>query len=265
MIKNEKGKINGIEFNRILIKIFKNNLEGALYDFSIYLKKYPRDICAYLYYVDVLLKIGEIKKAEKILNSSLSKKIELQEDKERFFYTKIKLLIYQESFLECYKFINKNMKMFGKRKYDKEILLLLKKKIGKIVKDDRQKVNYKGAQVLDYNEGLAREHILENQFNFKYSGYRFNKGFNLLQIFKKIRTLVPNNMKYIDNFIFDKYIFRYDNCGMIYGNHTDYFIVYTNMNTNQIIEMYPYENRENLPYIDLNYLKNSINKTRIRL
>ena len=63
--------------------------------------------------------------------------------------------------------------------------------------------------------------------------------------------ILSNTYRYIESGITDSYIFKYLANGYVNNKLVDYLEVITLQNSNDIITMYPYENRERREYIDI--------------
>ena len=249
-----KLKYGKEEFDSILKNFHENKFNYALEQLNNYLKKYPNDVCAYLYYANILIVIGELEKAERILNNKLVLSADRKDDIEKAFYLRIKLFIFKERYQECYYYIKQNMDLFYNHDSDTdlEIMVFLKKKLNMEV-DHQDMDTYFLKQIVFYQKDAFFSHI--GKYLYTSDGGRknqFRKNFPIKEIYNKIINLIPNEFKINDSTLINSYIFKLDKCGFVDGRVVNYFRVITIANTNQITTMIPYENRERLAYTDLN-------------
>lgn len=250
-----KFKYGKEEFDSILKKFRENRFNYALEQLNSYLKKYPEDTCAYLYYVHILIIVGNLEEAEKILNSKIVTLATRKEDIEKAFYLRIKLFICKKEYQECYDYIKKNMDLFYNKDSDNdlEIMIFLKKQLNQeLFYEDMD--TYFLKQLVCYQKAAFFSHI--GKYLYTSDGLRkkhFKKDFPVEKVYERLIELIPNELKTNDSTLINSYIFKLDKCGIVDGREVNYFRVVAIINTNQITTMIPYENRERLPYTDFNF------------
>ena len=233
---------------------------------------YPDEEYAIISYIKILIKQGnydeviEISKRymdnmeiEYYLGIVYNSKMDYQKSKELFFdsYEKgmiksliqyIVILIKEENYEEAYKYfclipeeyVRDNevevailRRYIYKEKYP-EINLILKKEF----------LPYFSSQIVVYNESVL-ETIVKRRKNFK-EEVNFK---NLIAYAKEeIENIEPT---YFD--IFDRYIIKDPGVGKINGKKTDYLVISTNLNTKDIVNIYPYKYRNRIQCEPLSY------------
>ena len=266
---------NAKELEYIVNKYLNNNPYKAIQKLEEYLLKYPNDYSAHSYYIYALIIIGDFETAEDQLNNlenliggenycSNTPKY-LVEAKFRYMSNKIKLLLRQEKYeelfkyyLKCFDEVTSTFENFGALKV--LIMFYCRKKLNLVDDELSEDAPYLLKQINNYNEEMFIEHMQKHLYN----GIRekeqvqgiFNDEFPLKAVVEEIRKSIPHdgdNRLYF-NYYESVYVFKYNNCGKVNDESTNYFRVVCFQNTNQIITMYPAVDCENLPCIDLNYL-----------
>lgn len=255
MDKN-KASYNKKEFDYLLKLIKEKKYLYAEEEFIKYLRKYPKDVCAHIYHAINLIVIGRLDEASLILNSDILLENNIKEsNKILAFYTKIRLLICMEKYLECYEFIRKNMNMFYISQDDRdiEIIMFLKKKLN-ILNDKREDVDsYFLEQVIEYKTGSFFSYMTKYlSGNDIISNFKFKENFPFKEVYYKLREMLPNENKLNNSPVINSYFVKFDKCGIVFGKEVNYFKVVTIANSNEIVVMYPCEYIPKLPYIDLN-------------
>ncbi len=245
--QNEEKCFDCVSFKKILKLSRKYKLEKALVKFQEYLMRYPKDIEAYIYYADTLIKLNALQEAEKILETAkrLMTKETILATQEDYYIMKIKLLCCQRKYHECYQLFRANMKIYVKRNMDTTCLLLfLKQKLGILSPKDYKYNGYLVNQILSYNEQRALQHIKEHfHFDEKYKS-QFLDDFPAEEVYYNLRKWLPFENKCISGTITELYLLRYENNGKVSGRFANYLEIVTLQNSNKIISLYPYENTE---------------------
>lgn len=269
---------NTFEF-KSAIELLEKNPELSKLKFEEYLKKYPSDYSAYTYYVSCLITLGYFEEAEKhfeylkkqnfidnILNCEL-KKVKLLQNNIVFSY--IKLLCYQHKYEEMYHFCLENFSIVENIGLS-SAFFYCKKKLNMIDNSLRYGEKYLYRQIIDYKESDFIDHIKKHLQNFNKDldnpNYTiFSYDFPIREIIETIKNFMPSYKRLFVGFYDDTYVFKYDCCGRVNNKTTNYFKVICFHDTSNIITMYPCLNCENLPYIDLNYLKQNINEENMKV
>ena len=258
-------------------KSIENLLRNEKIDFARrelvkFINMYPDEEYAIISYIKILIKQGnydeviEISKRymdnmeiEYYLGIVYNSKMEYQKAKELFFdsYKKgmiksliqyIVILIKEENYEEAYnyfclipeEYVCDNEVEIGilrryiyKEKYP-ELNLILKKEF----------LPYFSSQIVVYNERIL-EQIVKKRKNFKED----IDVKNLIAYAKEeIENIEPT---YFD--IFDRYIIKDPGVGKINGKKTDYLVISTNLNTKDIVNIYPYKHRNRTQSQSLSY------------
>ena len=250
----------------------KNPIEANL-RYEEYLKKYKDDYNSYIFYAMNLICLGELDKAEKVLefveskindNSEVFAELgKLKTFEESYFWAKIKLLSYQEKYAELYELLLKsNPEM---RQKVSVLNFYCRKKLGllDINRRDSDSNSYLFKQILEYREDEFVDHVQQNLLEEKYINEEtkaiFVSNFPVNRIINEIKKYIPSGKKLFSNYWDNNYIFKYDGCGKVDGKSVDYFEAVCFHNTSNIITIRPISNGQNLPMVDLNYLVQDIN------
>lgn len=261
---------NKLKFEQALALSERNPLLAKeLYE--DYLTTYPKDYYAYTYYASTLTTLGRYEEAEKVLeqleiyykrNSAFTKsKYRVVKLKESLIYTKIKLLIHQEKYEELQEFYMKHYQEIKKSDINvNAIEFYCRKKLGKLTSIERSPNSYLFRQIIEYKEEDFLEHIQKHlaEYNADVESPNatiFAPDFPLSQILGEIKKYIPSDKKIRPGFLEDVYTFKYDECGRCDHKLVDYFKVICFHNTTDIITICPTSDGKDLPYVDLNYLK----------
>ena len=232
-----------------------------------YLQKYPKDYCAYPYYCSILIILGELELAEKVLKYA---EVECNKDEkfkqtdrmkrydDKMFYTKLKLLSYQGKKEELYKFCIDNIGQIRNKNMN-SILFYAKKITGRLSQEKRDVNSYLFKQMVRYEERDFLNHIKKHLYDYNEDVFYpneniFENNFPIKKIVEEIKKYVPSDKKMYWGVYDDVYFFKYNGCGRANNKLVDYFKVICIHNTSDMITMFPVSANENLPHIDLNYL-----------
>lgn len=250
----------------------KEDVYLAVELFKQYIDEYPDDYMAKAYYASALITIKKLEEAKSVLDdieTQLSSDRKIAKYKEKNYknsativFTKMKLLFYSNRYEECYRLLNENYDLLLDNNYlINGVTLSCQKKLNKeafyLIKHD--KISYLYKQIADYSYDRFIDHIQKHL-----SGYNgeevsrgiFNEDFNLDDVLETIKLSIPSDKALYTGIIEDSYYYKYDSCGKVDNKYTDYFKVIALHDSNEFITMTPSENGKNMPYIDLNYLKN---------
>lgn len=255
MGKQKNKYFHDTYFKKIIKMSEENRLEESLVEFRKYISTYPNDLGGYIYYADALMKLGEFSKAEEILKNVPVLKGTSQASKDELLMFKIKLLCCQDKYNEALKILKQNIELFRKNDWSFfGTLLFIKKKLNILEPVDYKnaETKYLWSQIISYDSEKALEHINRHMsFEGNDNTATFNEDFPLRDVYFKLRELLPTDGRIYSDMINNFYIFRYDSNGHIDSKLVDYIYVVTLKDSNDIITMYPYENRERRDCIDL--------------
>ena len=116
-------------------------------------------------------------------------------------------------------------------------------------------------QIVEFHEEDFLEHIQKHTANYNMNLEHPNRAifapdFPLESVVQEIKKYIPSDKRLCYGFFVDTYVFRYDECGRYFHKIVDYFqVICFDDGQNHLITMYPAYNCENLPFIDLNYMK----------
>lgn len=274
-MKNNKSeeRLKRKKYYKSIENLLRNDkIDFARRELVKFIYMYPDEEYAIISYIKILIKQGnydeviEISKRymdnmeiEYYLGIVYNSKMDYQKSKELFFdsYKKgmiksliqyIVILIKEGNYEEAYKYfclipeeyVRDNeveiailRRYIYKEKYP-EINLILKKEF----------LPYFSSQIVVYNESVL-EIIVKRRKNFK-EEVNFK---NLIAYAKeKIENIKPT---YFD--IFDRYIIEDPGVGKVNGKKTDYLVISTNLNTKDIVNIYPYKYRNRIQSETLSY------------
>lgn len=257
---------NSKEFYKI-VRIMNINPTEAKIRFEEYIKSYPMDYSAYLYYAETYICLGEFSKAEKIINYienkvNNDKNFTFEKEKIIIFnnhklYAKLKLLSYQNKYQELYSLCINNKKIINKLKLN-HVLFWARKQIGKINPYKRDTNQYLFRQIVKYKESdflkQINKHKADNyEENFNIQGI-FNSDFPLEKVLEETKKYIPSKNCIYPGLFEDVYTFKYNECGRENNKLVNYFKVICLHNTDNILIMHPTQTGKYINYIDLNYL-----------
>lgn len=255
MSDQKKKYFHDTYFDKIMILLEENRFEEAIYEFQKYIEIYPNDLCGYIYYAAAWIKLGNFQEADRLLKAAIITKETPQASKEQYIRIKVNLLCGQNKYQECLELLSQNIDVFQKRNWlYYSTLLLLKKKLGILSLKDYQNAEgkYLYSQIVSYDEEKSISHIEKHiSYDGNNNPCQFASDLPIRDIFKKLRESLPLENKIYYSDIANLYIFKHDACGHVNSKLVDFFGVIALKDSNDIITMYPYENRERRECIDL--------------
>lgn len=262
-------------YNSLLLKqamkiVNSNPLESKKL-FEEYLELYPNDYYAYTVYAGILVTLKEFDLASTIIdftetnvksNKKLTSDLELKKSIEKnILFVKIRIMSFRGQYRKLLDYINEHSEIREKFHLD-ELILLCKKRLG-ICFEKRDDYNYLGRQVIDY-----KRQDMMNRINYHTADYNsnvldepheniFSADFPIEKVIDEIeRKYIPSEEYSIcPGVLADCYYFRYDFCGKENQHTTNFIKVSCFHNTGNIISACPVIEGDNLPYRDLNYLR----------
>lgn len=265
------------EFRHIFHLVETNPLE-AKRQFEDYLEKFPTDHSAYTYYAYVLIVLGYFKEAENILEyvktvyvndtNFMKDKKKVSLIRENIIFNTFKLLSYQKRYEELLVFCKENMEIIRKLKLN-SLDFYCKKKLGIKCPETIERFSYLFKQIANYSESEFLEHIKKHlaDYNQDIDGpneYVFVPNFPVDKVLIEVKKHVGSDKKLFSGFYEDLYIFKYDGCGRVKNKLVNYFRVIALNDTNNFITMFPSDDCETMPHIDLNYLLQEEDKPKVK-
>ena len=135
-----------------------------------------------------------------------------------------------------------------------------KKRTGRLNKEKRDVNSYLFKQIVRFEEEDFYQHI-EKHLASSIEDFDepnktiFEENFPLRDVVEEIKKYIPSNKRLYLGFYDNIYYFKYDECGRVDRKMVNYFKVVCLHNSQDFITMCPVVGNENLPYIDLNYMK----------
>ena len=257
--------------------------------FIEYLDKYPHDYTSYTYYASLLVLLRKYEQAEDILektNLRVLNDLSFKNDSElyktyikNYNYSKIKLLIFQNKYMELYNTYIKprnnytcldslnidelsNTQTNNKGIDFRGLKLFCWKKMGMMNISKKEKYSYLFKQIIEYNDDEFLDHIKKHLMDYntnadENNNSMFVENFPIQEVLDEVKKMIPNDRGLHFGFLDDTYTFKYDECGRVNNKITNYFQVICIHDTNDIITMYPTLEGDYLPYIDLNILNSN--------
>jgi hypothetical protein len=254
MRKSKKyKKYHASEFNQIIKMVDNNYLDNALVKYQEYFKKYPDDYLAYSWYLILLLKLNKLSEVSDGLKKVDFDLIDDHLTRETYILVQIELYIHLLDFQKAYDILMDNKQVFIDRDWSFSCTeLFLRKQLGILTENDYQRNGYLVSQIIEYSEERFFEHISKHQyFDCNDNVCQFEENFPLMDFYNKIKELISTANKINKGCLSQSYLFKYDCNGRVNGKMVDYIEVITLHETNEIITMYPYRNKENRDSIDL--------------
>ena len=253
MAKNAKRAMiyNDSRFNRIVSLSNKFYLQQALTELYSYLEDYPKDAGAFLLLADVMMKNGDLEEAEAILNDvsglfNLNKK-----QSSKYNLMLIKLLCSKQEYSKALELLRDNINMFEEMDIPvTATLFFLRKKLSLLIDGvDYHNSIYFVDQIYDYSE----EDALASIKSIETANISYFFDYDLVdELYYRIRKMLPTENISYNSILSNTYIFKYDSIGKVGDRVVNYIKVVSVQGSNDIITMYPYENRERASYIDIN-------------
>lgn len=259
---NNKKYFDHTQYNYILKLIEEQKINSAIMAFEKYHEEFPYDLRATTTYASLLMNDGNIETAKEILEQAIITTKAKNINKYDLIKAKLKLLCCEGKYQEAYDYLQENNILLRRKdkEYDK-CLIFLKVKLGlpiQLNKNDPLYQQYTISQMISYSEEYALEHIRKHIGDYSNSEKScFSSDFPLEEIFNKLRIILPltDYRRMYSGIGKNLYIFKYDNNGRYCTRVNDYIRVITIQDTNDILTMYPSENKGDLPYIDLDIEK----------
>ena len=248
-----KTTYNVDEFRKIQKLAEDNYVDKAFSLFQRYLLKYPDDVCAKSYYIDLLIKIGRFDDAEVLLDDIQSSDINIKNiASENLKLMRIKLLCCTGRYEESYSLLLRDADIFYQRGWlIQGLYLFLKKQLGLLETRDYKQNKYLLSQIVKYDEKRFMNYMEEYTYDVNLNKpVYFIKNFPVKKIVNEIKDKSSDNYR-IYSMVNYVQIFRLMNNGVVNGKSVDYIKVVSLLDSNNIITMYPYENIEALPSMDL--------------
>ena len=143
-----------------------------------------------------------------------------------------------------------------------KVLFYLECKLGINEKLNRNNLNYAKRQILEYNEDDFLYHIRKHLADFNKdldepNKFIFAVDFDIEKIYQEAKKYIPSDKKLLSGLYEEHYYFKCDECGRVNNKITDYFKIIGYYDTSNFITMCPTIKVDNIPCVDLNYLKDN--------
>lgn len=216
-----------------------------------YLDEYPYNVKAKILLIKTFCLLNEIEEAEKLLEYSLEVHYDIP-----IFNVLAAILYYsKEDYQKAYEHYEKiDFNEYKKADPSKageiyRLGIIIYEKVG-IEADLLIKDSYLTKQYMEYDEDKALEYIKKN---FKKGKSTFNYEEDIEKLFQTVRNKINEDAAETPTFdTLDLYYFKKKNVGKRNNNSTDILEVRTIKNTDQIITMFPVENKKNIIINELN-------------
>lgn len=242
-----------------------------------YLQKYPNDYSAHAFYCSVLIILGQLDEAEKLLNileqkynedENFMKSLKFKSFYQNFIFTKLKFLSYSGKYEDLYKCCLDNIDEVRLRGMN-SVIFYAKKKMGQLDFDKREANSYLFRQIVDYKEEDFFDHIKKHLADYNDSvedpnSAVFEPNFPITTIVEEIKKYIPSDKKLLWGLYDDIYVFKYNECGRVNTKLTNYFKVVCLHDSAEFITIFPVLGCEGLPCVDLNYLIKTEEKVKVK-
>jgi len=255
------------EFRQIFSLVETNPYE-AKRQMEEYLNNYPSDHSAYTYYAYILIFLGYFEEAEGILNyveDAYISDVNFMKDKkkvslirENLIFNKVKLLAYQKRYEELSAFCDENKAIIDKLRLH-SVDFYCKTKLGIPCHSKLERFTYLFKQISNYSEDRFLKHIQKHMANFNQNQenpneFIFVPDFPIDKVLAEVKRHIGSEKKLYSGFYEDLYVFKYNECGRVKNKLVNYFRIIALNGTDNFITMFPTDDCETLPHIDLNYL-----------
>ena len=283
--KNKECEINkyfDYDFINNMIKYYESDPFFVINSVKDYLKIYPNDFNAIELLAAELILIGRFDEAKKITDTIFEKinneTYSFRNDKKiskiiaQSKIDELKILFATEhNYYKILKYIQDNKEdLEYENKYDVSFLIFyLNNRLNPNLINKDKYNTYLSKQIVEYNEedfkNHVKKHLVGVESEEEKSKVLFNEDFDFDKIYTEIKKFKNENLCIYRGFFDKAKYYKYDNCGLVNGKLTDYFRVIEFIDTGDFITMYPCIPGENLPNIDLNYIKEDKNTNVRRL
>lgn len=236
--------------------------------FEEYLRRYPNDYGIIVYYISNLITLGKFDIAKKYINYledkvktdkqflSYTKKVE--QLKSRLIFNKLRIYSYTKDYKKFYQLFFSLPDSLRKNEYS-IVFNYVRKQDNKSLNDLRHKDSYMYNQIVNYSEGLFREHINKHLADYNCNLDEpnpnvFSVDFPIDKVLEEVKKYIPSDKRLCSGFLENVYVFKYDSCGRDKNKVVDYFKVICFHDTCDMITIVPVNKIENMPYVDLNYM-----------
>lgn len=240
------------------------NVIGQLED---YIRDYPRDYVGYTYYAKMLIDTGDLETAEQVLNFIDDtfpdvKKAEIK-------YHRVRLLMLSGRFEEAKEVFEQYKEAITSRDPKNELFEVMYDAITNNEKRRSYNNRYLINQMIEYRYedflNHIKRHLADNNKDLdEPNAVIFAPDFPMEQILEEVKQYIPGDKKLFFGYYNDFYTFKYDCSGRVDNKSVDYFRIVTIHDTANFITMYPLDSGELLPYIDLNYLKEEKEESKVK-
>ena len=244
-----------------------------------YLERYPKDYYARAYYALLLTRINMMDEATNEYNYVIIKSsndahyITNYKNMRGFRYilsvVKMKLLAYNNEYQEILNVLEEDKDLFETTDTI-YISYYCRLKLG-IFDEDANIESYRFTQSKSYSEELFKEHVKKHIKKYRDNNmyeqneYLFEDDFPIDKIIPEVKKYIPSDKFIFPGYFDNTYFFKYDDCGKVGNEWTNFFTVVCFHGTNNIITMCPVKGYERLPFVDLNYIKEEeLNKVNVK-
>ena len=261
-------RFNNYELSQIS-KDIKYNPYSALKRIEEYLRVFPEDYCAYSYYIKILVDFGRFEEASSVFDfakNTFPDKIDTN-----YIYGKIRFLMFTGKYEEAYSLYINYKEELTEKGFRTDIFETVYdiKANNAVLEKDPSGTKYLYNQSIDYSYDDFLVHMQKHMADYNKNSASpnpviFSYDFPFEKVLSEIDKLIPNDKRIYYSFFYNLYVFKYDANGRVDNKTVDYFRVVTFYDTKDIITMYPMQHGDYLPYIDLNYLNDIYDYTKVK-
>lgn len=275
--KPKEKKLNehyDYSFTKKIYKLSEDDPYFVIESLEKYLKDYTDDYTSMCAYASLLTTIGEFEKASKYLDELEPKvlddkrlyKVENGKKIRRLIanikFCRFRILSNAQDYQNAYDYLLENKEEFCQTdvldmEFNYNLEFYFKTRLGYKYKRENQP-SYMCGQIVEYSEEAFLEHIKKHIEGIDETDSRslFFKDIDLNKLYDEMKKYLDTAEPLYRGFMDRTYYFKYDSCGMDEADVVDYIKLVTFGDNIGAITMCPTRYGENLPHIDLNYLKN---------
>lgn len=203
-----------------------------------YLEYYPNDIITTRYYLNKLLRTNNFEKYKSYVNGRLERRIVNMDLRNYLIIKKFSILLNLGEYQEAYNLYKEENYVLSKSISKINVIecYLLKKCNIPFNGEERYIYN----QIFNYNEEIALNYVINRHQKNNDKTSIFNNNCNVNDLFYFVKDNINDENARFTDFIFKKYIFRYEGIGVNQeGKKANFIKVICLRDNNEIITMYP--------------------------
>lgn len=243
-----------------------------------YIKQYPTDYNARAYHIYALIvtadfdnairELQQLKKAYKNDQTFLKYKNKVDLFESDILTDEVRILCHKGEYAKVQRLYMQNREKLSTL-YSSFVLFYCLKQQGRLDVSKREPNGYLFRQIVEYQESDFLDHIKKHLAEYNKDLDEPNKNifvpdFPIQEVLQEVKKYIPSEKKTCPGFCDDVYYFKYEECGRENNKLVNYFKVVCFQNTTDLITICPISYGENMPSVDLSYIKQKYEKAQKR-